>query len=351
MMETIKTMMKGKEKKKKTLRGSVKPHGCHLLVCTGEEDWKAERLESVEKTFYARLHSAVKRLNLDKKESIKITAIGEPTRPTDIPKVRFCEALCRSRGVLLQYLVATFVLVVASCFSGSVSILNEPSYIVAWGIMFFIVTYVYKYRIDGVRSQMYRVRVADSVAADTADPATDVISYPSKLLWRVRMSQIDSFVAAIRLIASGQTEINYYDVSVEGCRPLSSVKHLQGHIVLVCTHGSRDARCGRCGPPLMKAMKEELERRGLGSEDMNIIATSHIGGHKFAGCIIVYPSGEWYGHVTKRDAPMLIDSIMENSRIEKKWRGNRIGTLKSSCADGCGDDTKTKGGEEKKMDF
>ena len=49
-------------------------------------------------------------LNLDKKESIKITAIGEPARPTNIPKVRFCEALCRSRGVLLQYLVAAFVL-------------------------------------------------------------------------------------------------------------------------------------------------------------------------------------------------------------------------------------------------
>ena len=57
MMEKMKNMIgKGKGEKKKTLRGSVKPHGCHLLVCTGEEDWKAERLESVEKTFYSRLH-------------------------------------------------------------------------------------------------------------------------------------------------------------------------------------------------------------------------------------------------------------------------------------------------------
>ena len=66
--------------------------------------------------------------------------------------------------------------------------------------------FVYKYRVDGVRSQMYRVRVADSVAADTADPATDVISYPLKLLWRVHVT-IDSFVAAIRLIASELNEI------------------------------------------------------------------------------------------------------------------------------------------------
>ena len=350
-METEKNLNDDVKKKKKTLRDSVKPHGCHLLVCTGEEDWKAERLESVEKTFYSRLHKSVKTLNLDKKESIKITAIGEPTRSTDIPKARFCEALCRSRGVLLQYFVASFVLVVASCCSGSVSILNEPRYIVAWGIIFFIVTYVYKYRIDSVRSEMYRARVADRVAVDTVDPATDVISYPSKLLWRVRMSQIDSFVAAIRLISSGETEFNYYDISVEGCRPLSSVAHFRGHIVLVCTHGSRDARCGRCGPPLMKAMRKELERRNLGPEEINIIATSHIGGHKFAGCVIVYPSGEWYGHVTKRDAAMLIDNIMENSRIEKKWRGNKIGTtLKSkSCADSCGEDTKKT--TDRKMDF
>ena len=92
MMEKMKNMMKGgKGEKKKTLRGSVKPHGCHLLVCTGEEDWKAERLESVEKTFYSRLHKVIKNLNLDKKESIKITARTDKTYEyTESSSVKLC---------------------------------------------------------------------------------------------------------------------------------------------------------------------------------------------------------------------------------------------------------------------
>ena len=314
------------------------------------------RLESVEKTFYARLSKSIKSLNLDKKESIKITAIGEATRPTYIPKVKFCEALCRSKGIMVQLVVSIFMVVTTACIPGSVTIFSRENFmikILAWTVLLSLTIYFHVSRLDSVRQKMYRARVADSVAADTIDPATDVISYPSKLLWRVRMSQIDSFVTAIRMISSGETEYNFYSILVEGCRPLSSVNHLRGHVVLVCTHGSRDARCGRCGPPLMKAMKEELERRKLGPEHMNILATSHIGGHKFAGCMIVYPSGEWYGHVTKRDASMLIDHILEDKRIEKKWRGNEIGGASSCGSDGiatCGVDGDTKE-DTKKMDF
>jgi len=34
------------------------------------------------------------------------------------------------------------------------------------------------------------------------------------------------------------------------------------------------------------------------SNRVRIYKTSHIGGHKFAGNVITFPSGDWYGYIT-----------------------------------------------------
>ncbi|KAJ0752723.1 putative thioredoxin-like ferredoxin, Thioredoxin-like superfamily [Helianthus annuus] len=38
---------------------------------------------------------------------------------------------------------------------------------------------------------------------------------------------------------------------------------MTGSHVFVCSHSSRDKRCGFCGPILIKKFKEEAELRGL----------------------------------------------------------------------------------------
>ena len=38
---------------------------------------------------------------------------------------------------------------------------------------------------------------------------------------------------------------------------------LEGSFVFVCSHGSRDRRCGVCGPALVSKFKEEIELYGL----------------------------------------------------------------------------------------
>ena len=39
--------------------------------------------------------------------------------------------------------------------------------------------------------------------------------------------------------------------------------------------------------------------RGLGLEGkVALYKTSHVGGHKYAGNVIVYPPGDWLGYVT-----------------------------------------------------
>ena len=49
--------------------------------------------------------------------------------------------------------------------------------------------------------------------------------------------------------------------------------------VYVCTHGSRDCRCGDTGGSLVLALREEVRRRGL-DEQVRIGEIAHVGGHK-----------------------------------------------------------------------
>lgn len=73
---------------------------------------------------------------------------------------------------------------------------------------------------------------------------------------------------------------------------------LKGWYVFVCSHASRDRRCGVCGPPLVSRFKEEIETHGLLGK-VSVSPCSHIGGHKYAGNVIIFGSnvnGEVTGH-------------------------------------------------------
>ena len=73
---------------------------------------------------------------------------------------------------------------------------------------------------------------------------------------------------------------------------------LAGSHVFVCAHASRDRRCGVCGPALIEKFEEEIEMRGL-NDQVFVSACSHIGGHKYAGNLIIFSAdaeGKIMGH-------------------------------------------------------
>ena len=99
--------------------------------------------------------------------------------------------------------------------------------------------------------------------------------------------------------------------------------------VLVCAHMKRDKKCGIAGPMLIEAFKKELEDRKLG-ESVPVLGISHIGGHKFAGNVIIYSrNGEnkgwisdWYGRVKTCHVASLVQECVEGGKvIEELWRG------------------------------
>lgn len=71
----------------------------------------------------------------------------------------------------------------------------------------------------------------------------------------------------------------------------------------------------------MEALKKELDARGVPESSVAVRGSSHIGGHKFAGTLIVYPSAQWYGQITKRTVPVLLDAILADEILQKHHRG------------------------------
>jgi (2Fe-2S) ferredoxin len=92
-------------------------------------------------------------------------------------------------------------------------------------------------------------------------------------------------------------------------------------LILVCVHGSRDKRCGRIGPMVMTELLAELQRRGIPEEEVAVRGSSHIGGHKYAGTLIVYPTGQWYGLVTPKVVPELLSCIERGEVLNRCFRG------------------------------
>jgi len=75
-------------------------------------------------------------------------------------------------------------------------------------------------------------------------------------------------------------------------------------VVLVCTHGKRDACCAKWG----MAFWREL----LACEDAATVQmwqTSHLGGHRFAATAVVLPHGYHYGRLEPEDAEPFMAAI------------------------------------------
>lgn len=143
---------------------------------------------------------------------------------------------------------------------------------------------------------------------------------------------------------------------------LHGVRDVEDILVLICGHGGRDMRCGVMGPVLRSEFETQLAHQGVevlrgpvvidASSDAEAITgpvqkpaltarvglISHIGGHKFAGNIIIYlpPSlkmasgdkhplaghGIWYGRVEPKHVHGIIQETVGQGRvIENMFRG------------------------------
>jgi hypothetical protein len=85
-------------------------------------------------------------------------------------------------------------------------------------------------------------------------------------------------------------------------------------LLLVCTHGKHDRCCARQGRPLYQALAELLPPHWVWQ-------SSHIGGDRFAGNLVVLPQGLYYGRVAPTEAQGLLDDLHDGRVTSDRYRG------------------------------
>lgn len=142
------------------------------------------------------------------------------------------------------------------------------------------------------------------------------------------------------------------EMSAESLKSMIAGKFVSSEIsevtIFICGHGGRDERCGIMGPLLQDEFADTLSRGNVSVErtpiilskrspaaDARIGLVSHIGGHAFAGNVILYiPKtakytshplaglGVWYGRVEPRHVQGIMEqTIRDGLIIEELLRG------------------------------
>jgi hypothetical protein len=88
---------------------------------------------------------------------------------------------------------------------------------------------------------------------------------------------------------------------------------VSGPVFLVCVHGRRDVCCARLGVPLAQTL--------AASYPSQVWETTHVGGHRYAGNLVIFPHGLYYGPVGAEQATASIEAYASGSVLSDRYRG------------------------------
>jgi hypothetical protein len=89
---------------------------------------------------------------------------------------------------------------------------------------------------------------------------------------------------------------------------------VEGRLVLVCGHGSRDQCCALRGIPVFGALAP-------GSDEDELWISSHQGGHRFAGNVLVLPEGVHLGRLDADNAAAVVQRLFRGRIDLRHYRG------------------------------
>ena len=87
----------------------------------------------------------------------------------------------------------------------------------------------------------------------------------------------------------------------------------EGTMFLVCTHGRHDPCCAERGRPLAEALSSEFPDETWES--------SHFGGDRFAGNLVVFPHGFYFGRVRPEESEAVVRTYLDGRLDLKRLRG------------------------------
>lgn len=83
-------------------------------------------------------------------------------------------------------------------------------------------------------------------------------------------------------------------------------------LILVCTHGKHDRCCALYGGPVSRALAHRPD----------VWECSHVGGDRFAGNVVCFPDGLYFGRVTAESATRVVEAYQRGSVSLEHFRGH-----------------------------
>jgi hypothetical protein len=138
--------------------------------------------------------------------------------------------------------------------------------------------------------------------------------WPAKLLFIRRRERRGDKLAAFH-VSSGhgrRFEFDRFEELIE--LDFYGGEELEHPLFLVCTHGKHDPCCARYGRPVYEVLADQTEPDWVWQ-------TTHIGGDRFAGNVVVLPEGLYYGRVQPEEAWALLDEHLSGRLYLPRFRG------------------------------
>lgn len=103
--------------------------------------------------------------------------------------------------------------------------------------------------------------------------------------------------------------------------PFEQYRQDSAHIreLFVCTHGTRDACCGKFGYQLYEALRNRYVPASEGR--LRVWRASHLGGHRFSPTLLDFPYGHYWGRLNARSVATLLAHDRPPGTLRMNYRG------------------------------
>lgn len=135
-------------------------------------------------------------------------------------------------------------------------------------------------------------------------PASGPVAGFQRDEYLVPSHSVTALVASL-LEQNGLEQFARYRAEAQGVRDL-----------LVCTHGSTDAACGRDGYPLYESLRHDYD-----DPNLRVWRVSHVGGHRFAPTVLDFPEGRFWAHLDPGHADAVVRRIGSVATLRMHYRG------------------------------
>lgn len=111
-----------------------------------------------------------------------------------------------------------------------------------------------------------------------------------------------------------ESELPHLDIDAAmAVEPGTGRPALREPLYLVCTNGRRDPCCAQLGAPMFQALHSSLGSR--------VRQSSHVGGHRFAPNVVLFPHGLCYGRIEQDESSEFAHAAQRGQIVLDRLRG------------------------------